>query len=61
LQHNMNLVDSAVEEILRFESSLQATYRTALEPREVAGQKIEVAINCGHYAICLLGESTNLA
>ena len=42
LRHNMNLVDAAVEEILRFESSLQATYRTALEPREVAGQKIEV-------------------
>ncbi|RZO73625.1 MAG: cytochrome P450, partial [Halieaceae bacterium] len=42
LQHNMTMVDAAVEEILRFESSLQATYRTALEPREVAGQKIEV-------------------
>ena len=42
LRHNMNLVDAAVEEILRFESSLQATYRTALEPRKVAGQKIEV-------------------
>ncbi len=42
LQHNLNMVDATVEEILRFESSLQATYRTALEPREVAGQKIEV-------------------
>jgi cytochrome P450 len=37
----MDLIDAAVEEILRFESSLQATYRTALEPREIAGQKIE--------------------
>ena len=41
LQENMDLIDAAVEEILRFESSLQATYRTALEPREIAGQKIE--------------------
>jgi len=41
LQHNRSLVDAAVEEILRFESSLQATYRTALKSREVAGQKIE--------------------
>ena len=42
LQNNIELADAAVEEILRFESSLQATYRTALEPKEVAGQKIGV-------------------
>ena len=42
LQNNIALADAAVEEILRFESSLQATYRTALEPKEVAGQKIGV-------------------
>ena len=42
LQNNISLADAAVEEILRFESSLQATYRTALEPKEVAGQKIGV-------------------
>ena len=40
LQNNLELADAAVEEILRFESSLQATYRTALEPKEVAEQKI---------------------
>ncbi len=42
LKNNIELADAAVEEILRFESSLQATYRTALEPKEVAGQKIGV-------------------
>ena len=31
----------AVEEILRYESSLQATYRTALVDREIGGQRIK--------------------
>jgi hypothetical protein len=36
-----NLAGDAVEEILRYESSLQATYRTALVDREISGQPIK--------------------
>jgi cytochrome P450 len=38
---DIGLAASAVEEFLRFESSLQATYRTALQAETIAGQAIE--------------------
>ena len=41
----------AVEEVLRFESSLQGTYRTALQPATVAGRRVEP----GERILCLLG------
>lgn len=40
LASNPALAEAATEEILRFESSLQATYRTALVPKEIMGQTI---------------------
>jgi cytochrome P450 len=36
-----DIAGDAVEEILRYESSLQATYRTALVDREIDGQRIK--------------------
>lgn len=41
----------AVEESLRFESSLQGTYRTALQPAVVGG----CAVQPGERVLCLLG------
>ncbi|MGI9245469.1 MAG: cytochrome P450 [Steroidobacteraceae bacterium] len=41
----------AVEECLRFESSLQGTYRTALQPATVGG----FAVKPGERVLCLLG------
>jgi hypothetical protein len=41
----------AVEECLRFESSLQGTYRTALQPAVVGG----FAVQPGERVLCLLG------
>ena len=38
---NPDRAGDAVEEILRYESSLQATYRTALVDREIGGQQIK--------------------
>ena len=35
-----SLAEAATEEILRYESSLQATYRTALSPQSIAGVEI---------------------
>ncbi len=40
LAHDIGLAESAVEEFLRYESSLQATYRTALVDEEVSGQAV---------------------
>jgi cytochrome P450 len=45
------LAPRAVEEVLRFESSLQGTYRTALQPATVAGRRVEP----GERILCLLG------
>lgn len=41
LAGNPGLAAAATEEIVRFESSLQATYRTALEPVTVAGHAFD--------------------
>lgn len=42
---------AATNEVLRYESSLIATYRTALEPRVINGQRIEV----GEKVLTLIG------
>ena len=42
-----------VEEALRFESSLQATYRTALQPAAVAGTPVQP----GDKVLCILGSA----
>jgi cytochrome P450 len=41
LLENPELASAATEEVLRFESSLQATYRTALEDLWIGDQQIE--------------------
>jgi cytochrome P450 len=46
-----SLAANAVEEILRFESSLQATYRTALVDAEVGGTRV----SAGQRVLCVLG------
>ncbi|HZR80447.1 MAG TPA: cytochrome P450 [Candidatus Binatia bacterium] len=51
LQDDPSLVDSAVEEFLRFDSPVQATDRVAAEEAEVAG----VRIRRGAVTLCLLG------
>jgi cytochrome P450 len=43
----------AVEECLRFESSLQGTYRTALQPASVGGFEVKP----GERVLCLLGSA----
>ena len=40
LAADRSLAEAATEEILRYESSLQATYRTALSPQSIAGVEI---------------------
>jgi hypothetical protein len=45
------LAPRTVEEVLRFESSLQGTYRTALQPATVGG----FAVKPGERVLCLLG------
>ena len=45
------LAPRTVEEVLRFESSLQGTYRTALQPATVGG----FAVRPGERVLCLLG------
>jgi cytochrome P450 len=42
-----------VEEVLRFESSLQGSYRTALQATEVAGTRVSP----GEKVLCLLGSA----
>jgi len=42
-----------VEEALRYESSLQATYRTALQPATVAGTSVQP----GDKVLCILGSA----
>ena len=45
------LAPRTVEEVLRFESSLQGTYRTALQPATVGGFEVRP----GERVLCLLG------
>jgi cytochrome P450 len=45
------LAPRTVEEVLRFESSLQGTYRTALQPATVGGFEVKP----GERVLCLLG------
>lgn len=45
------LAKGASDEVLRYESSLIATYRTALEPAEIAGKPIAV----GQRVLCFVG------
>lgn len=51
LKNDPSLAASAVEELLRYDSSVQLTARTALEDVEVGGTKIET----GETILCLLG------
>jgi len=51
LKANPDLVPGAVEEMLRFDSSVQMTGRVALEDMDVGG----VSIAKGEFIICLLG------
>jgi cytochrome P450 len=51
LRERPDLTGNAVEEFLRFESSVQLSARTALEPTEVGG----VAVDAGETILCLLG------
>jgi cytochrome P450 len=46
-----DIAPRAVEEVLRFESSLQGTYRTALQPASVGGFEVRA----GERVLCLLG------
>ncbi len=48
---NPGLATNVVEEVLRFESSLQATYRTALVDAEVAGTRVAA----GQRVLCIVG------
>jgi cytochrome P450 len=41
LQHDPSLIPDAVEELLRYDSSVQLTGRTALQDAEIAGHQIE--------------------
>ena len=50
LVEDPSLADSATEEVLRFESSLQATYRTALTDESIAG----VPIGAGERVLTLV-------
>ena len=45
------LAANVVEEVLRFESSLQASYRTALAPTQVLGKPVQE----GERVLCLVG------
>lgn len=45
----------AVEEVLRVESSLQGSYRTALQDAEVAGTKVAA----GEKVLCILGSANH--
>ena len=51
LVQNPALAANVVEEVLRFESSLQATYRTALVDAEVGGTRI----SAGQRVLCVVG------
>ena len=50
LRHEPGLAAGAVEEVLRFESSLQATYRTALADTEVDG----TPVRAGERVLCIV-------
>jgi cytochrome P450 len=50
LQANPSLAPGAVEEVLRFESSLQATYRTAFEDTVVDGS----LVRAGERVLCVI-------
>lgn len=51
LQRNPSRIGNAIEELLRYDSSVQLTGRTALEDIEVGG----VAVAKGESVLCLLG------
>ena len=51
LRGDPSLVPTCVEELLRFDSPVQATARTTMEPIEIAGQEIEA----GQRVMLLLG------
>src|SRR6266567_4275632 len=51
LRENPSLTPNAIEELLRYDSSVQVTGRTALEDVEVGG----TAIRKGEAVLCLLG------
>ena len=51
LQGNPSLIANAIEEFLRYDSSVQLTGRTALEPVAVAGTEVAE----GETVLCLLG------
>jgi cytochrome P450 len=51
LRQDRSLVPSAIEEVLRYESPVQLDGRTALEPAEIAGHRIEE----GQGVMTLLG------
>jgi cytochrome P450 len=47
LRGDPSLIDSAVEEILRFDSPVQATSRLPLEPIELEGERFEKGVEIG--------------
>jgi cytochrome P450 len=51
LQRDPSLISNAIEEFLRFDSSVQVTGRTALKPTNVGG----VDVPAGNTVLCLLG------
>jgi cytochrome P450 len=51
LRREPSLVKGAVEELLRYDTSIQIARRTALEPVEVGGRWI----GAGQYVVCSLG------
>ena len=55
LRNDPSLVDSAVEEFLRYDGPVQATGRVALEDVEIAGTVIEE----GQIAMCLLAAANH--
>ncbi|MEX1254636.1 MAG: cytochrome P450 [Dehalococcoidia bacterium] len=55
LQNDLSLVDSAVEELLRYDGPVQGTARVALENVEIGGQAIEE----GQLVMTLLGAANH--
>ncbi len=51
LRCNPALIDSAVDEVLRYDSPAQVTFRTATEPIEVAGRTVPV----GEHLVVIMG------
>ncbi len=56
LRENPWLTSNAIEELLRYDSSVQGTGRTALEDVEIGG----TAIRKGEAVLCLLGARTGI-